>query len=124
MSDLNYTPQILGQIAQDFARGRVGPVTLQFFEQLFRRVGGSTAATMTEIIALIVAPSTGTPDFDLVPRVEWALGDSLFALAPRLEAETAGLSVDPRREAEAADLSLTPRDEVMGTNFNLGNLWP
>jgi hypothetical protein len=112
MSDLNYTPQILGQIAQDFARGRVGPVTLQFFEQLFRRVGGASAATITEVVSLIVVPSAVTPDFDLVPRVEWVLGESLGALEPRLEAEAAGLN-------------LTPRDELTRSNFDLGSAaWP
>ncbi len=33
-----YTPQVLGIVAQDFARGQVGPSTVQFVESLIRAI--------------------------------------------------------------------------------------
>lgn len=68
MSSLTYTPAVLGQIAADFSRNRIGPVTVQFFDQLFRRVGGFEAPTNTEINNIMLGDTIVSFDFGAHPE--------------------------------------------------------
>lgn len=68
MSIFALTPSIIRTLQQDFRSGQWGPGTQQFFQQLFDRLGGASAPTITEINNIFVGAGVAAVFLD--PRLE------------------------------------------------------
>jgi hypothetical protein len=102
MSILNLSQSVQTALQNDFRTGRWGPLTRQFMEQLFQRVGGASSVTLVQISTDITAlqativtmeqdildlqaavGAMTTPEEILAPRSESSVAASLADLAPR-----------------------------------------
>jgi len=102
MSILNLSQSVQTALQNDFRTGRWGPLTRQFMEQLFQRVGGASSVTVVQISTDVTAlqlqmvemeqdildleaavGAITTPEEMLIPRVESSDMASLADLAPR-----------------------------------------
>jgi hypothetical protein len=55
VSILNLSQSVQTALQNDFRTGRWGPLTRQFMEQLFQRVGGASSLTLVQISADVTA---------------------------------------------------------------------
>lgn len=109
MSEIGYTAALLrSPIAGPYL---VSSIWDTFFRELYFRVGGANAPTITEINNIVV--TAVVPDVDLVPRPEGVVSvgvevaAALGALAPVASAVL------------MESVGLAPRVEVVAPNFDL-----
>jgi hypothetical protein len=64
VSILNLSQSVQTALQNDFRTGRWGPLTRQFMEQLFQRVGGASSLTLVQIGADVTALQATIPTME------------------------------------------------------------
>jgi hypothetical protein len=138
MSLLPLTPVVIQALRTDFRQGTWSSITQRFFQQLFDRVGGSSAPTnadltaeidgvealvtaqQAEIVALESLTQAQQDEIDALAAVTQAQQAEIDALEAALAALSPGdFGLAPAREDAKRDDDLTPRRDLLPADFGL-----